>query len=108
LRNTKEVASYHIAATDGEIGHVADFIVEDDSWTIRYLVIDTRKWWRGKKVIVSPQWIAALDWAQAKVHVNLSREGIKQSPVYDSSKLISREYETQLYRHHGQTGYWLN
>jgi hypothetical protein len=108
LRNTKEVASYHIAATDGEIGHVVDFIVEDDSWKIRYLVIDTRKWWRGKKVIVSPEWIAAIDWAQAKVHVNLSREGIKQSPEYDSSKLISREYETQLYRHHGQTGYWLN
>ena len=108
LRNTKEVASYHIAATDGEIGHVVDFIMEDDSWTIRYLVIDTRKWWRGKKVIISPQWIAALDWAQAKVHVNLSREGIKQSPEYDSSKLISREYESQLYRHHGQTGYWLN
>jgi glycosyltransferase involved in cell wall biosynthesis len=43
-----------------------------------------------------------------RVHVNLSREGIKQSPEYDSSKLISREYETQLYRHHGQTGYWLN
>jgi hypothetical protein len=80
LPNTKEVASYHIAATDGEIGHVADFIVEDDSWTIRHLVIDTRKWWSGKKVIVSPQWIAALDWAQATVHVNLSREGIKQSP----------------------------
>jgi hypothetical protein len=87
---------------------LVDFIVEDDSWKIRYLVIDTRKWWRGKKVIISPQWIAAIDWAQAKVHVNLSREGIKQSPEYDSSKLISREYETQLYRHHGQTGYWLN
>ena len=106
LRNTEEVSSYHIAATDGEIGRVEDFIVEDDSWTIRYLAIDTRNWWPGRKVMVSPQWIAAIDWAQAKVHVNLSRHGIKQSPEYDSSKLISREYETQLYRHYGQTGYW--
>jgi hypothetical protein len=82
--------------------------VEDNSWLIRYLAIDTRYWLPGRTVLVSPQWIAAIDWAQAKVHVNLSREGIKQSPEYDSSKLISREYETQLYRHHGQTGYWLN
>ncbi len=108
LRSTREVASYHIAATDGEIGHVADFIVEDDSWTIRYLAIDTRNWLPGRKVIVSPQWIAAIDWAQARVHVNLSRDGVKRSPEYDSSRLISREYETQLHEHYGQPGYWPN
>jgi hypothetical protein len=108
LRSTQAMASYHIVATDGEIGHVEDFILEDDSWAIRYLTIDTRNWLPGKKVIVSPQWISLIDWAQGKVHVNLSREGVKQSPEYDSSKLISREYETQLYRHHGQTGYWQN
>lgn len=106
LRSTQEVASYHIAATDGEIGHVEDFIVEDDSWTIRYLAIDTRNWLPGKKVLVSPQWIALLDWARGQVHVNLSREGVKQSPEYDNSKLISREYETQLYQHYRQPGYW--
>jgi hypothetical protein len=108
LRSTQEVSSYSIAATDGEIGIVEDFIMEDDTWAIRYLAIDTHKWWPGKKVMISPQWIASIDWAQAKVHILLSREGIKQSPTYDSSKLISPEYETQLYRHHGQTGYWLN
>jgi hypothetical protein len=102
------VSSYSTAATDGEIGIVEDFIVEDDTWAIRYLAIDTHKWWPGKKVMISPQWIASIDWAQAKVNVLLSREGIKQSPTYDSSNLISPEYETQLYRHHGQTGYWLN
>ena len=108
LRSTQEVASYHIAANDGEIGHVEDFIVEDDSWTIRYLAIDTRNWVPGKKVIVSPQWISSIDWPQGKVHVYLSREGVKQSPTYDSSQLLSRDYEEQLYGHYGQTGYWLN
>jgi sporulation protein YlmC with PRC-barrel domain len=106
LRSTQEVASYHIAATDGEIGHVEDFILDVDSWTIRYLAIDTRNWLPGKKVIVSPQWIAAIDWAQGKVHIDLSREGVKQSPEYDSSTLISREYEEQLYQHYRQPGYW--
>lgn len=106
LRSVQEVASYHIAATDGEIGHVEDFIVEDDSWAIRYLAIDTRNWLPGKKVMISPQWISSIDWAQAKVHVNLSCEGIKDSPEYDHSKLISREYETELYQHYRQPGYW--
>jgi len=106
LRSTQEVANYHIAATDGEIGHVEDFILEDDSWTIRYLAIDTRNWLPGKKVLVSPQWISLIDWAQGKVHVNLSREGVKHSPEYDNSKLVSREYESQLYQHYRQPGYW--
>lgn len=107
LRSTQEVSSYHIAATDGGIGHAEDFIVEDDSWTIRYLVIDTRNWLPGKKVLVSPQWISLIDWAQGKVHVNLSREGVKQSPEYDYSRLIARDYEAQLYQHYRQTGYWV-
>ncbi|MEP7341090.1 MAG: PRC-barrel domain-containing protein [Acidobacteriota bacterium] len=106
LRSTQEVASYHMAATDGEIGHVEDFIVEDSSWVIRYLAIDTRNWLPGKKVLVSPEWISSIDWAQGKVHVNLSREGVKQSPEYDDSTLVAREYETQLYRHYRQPGYW--
>jgi len=106
LRSTQEVSSYHIAATDGEIGHVEDFILEDDSWTIRYLAIDTRNWLPGKKVIVSPRWISLIDWAQGKVHVNLSCAEVKQSPEYDHSKLISREYETQLHHHYRQPGYW--
>jgi hypothetical protein len=106
LRSAQDVASYHIAATDGEIGCVEDFIVEDDSWKIRYLAIDTRNWLPGKKALVSPHWIYLIDWAQGKVHFNLSREGVKQSPEYDNSKLISSEYEAQLYRHYRQPAYW--
>ena len=106
LRSTEEVSSYHIAATDGDIGHVEDFIVEENSWVIRYLAIDTRNWLPGRKVMVAPQWIASIDWAQGKVHVNLSCEGVKQSPEYDSSKLLSRAYEEQLYQHYHQPDYW--
>jgi len=108
LHSTQEVTSYHIAATDGDIGHAEDFILEDDNWTIRYLAIDTRNWLPGKTVIVSPQWITAIDWAQRKVHLNLSRDGVEHSPEFDSAKLISREYETQLHEHYGQPGYWVN
>jgi PRC-barrel domain len=108
LRSTQEVSAYSIAATDGEIGQVEDFILEEGSWAIRYLVVDTHKWWAGKKVMIAPKWIASIDWAQASVHVTLTREGIKQSPTYDGTVLLSRNYEEQLYGHYGQTGYWLN
>ena len=57
LRSTHDVSGYHIQAADGEIGHVEDFIIDDETWAIRYLVIDTKNWWYGKKVLVSPQWI---------------------------------------------------
>jgi hypothetical protein len=57
LRAMREVKDYHIQATDGEVGHLEDFIVDDQNWVIRYMVVDTRNWWPGKKVLVSPQWI---------------------------------------------------
>lgn len=106
LRSTAEVSTYNISAPDGDIGHVEDFIVEDDNWKIRYLAIDTSNWWVGKKVIISPQWISSIDWASNKVNVMLTRDGIKQSPEYDISKVLSRDYERELHRHYGQPAYW--
>jgi len=106
LRSTHEVAGYRIHATDGEIGHVEDFIIDDETWAIRYLVVDTRNWWPGKKVLVSPQWIERVSWSESKVFVNLSRDAIKQSPEYTEESLITRDYETALHRHYQIDGYW--
>jgi sporulation protein YlmC with PRC-barrel domain len=108
LRSAQEVGSYFIEAADGEIGHVDDLIVDDETWAIRYLIVDTGNWWPGKRVLISPQWISSIEWAQSKVHVHLSRDGVKKSPTYDSSMLVSRDYEQQLYGHYGQPGYWSN
>ena len=49
LRSSHDVSGYHIHAADGEIGHVEDFIIDDETWAIRYLIIDTRNWWPGKR-----------------------------------------------------------
>jgi len=78
LRSTHDVSGHHIQAADGEIGHVEDFIIDDETWSIRYLIIDTRNWWPGKKVLVSPQWIERVSWSKSKVFDNLPREIIKQ------------------------------
>ena len=106
LRSTDHVCGYHIEATDGEIGHVEDFIIDDETWTIRYLVVDTRNWWPGKKVLVSPHWIERVSWDESKVFVNLTREAIKQSPEYTERSLLTRDYETDLHRHYEIPGYW--
>jgi sporulation protein YlmC with PRC-barrel domain len=108
LRSTNEVGSYNIQASDGEIGHVEDFIIDDKTWAIRYLVIDTHKWWPGKKVLVSTHWIEHVGWGESKVFVNLSRESIKNSPEYTEESLLSREYETILHRHYKREGYWVD
>src|SRR4029453_11630334 len=57
LRSARAVTDYYIEATDGDLGHVEDFLVEDTTWAIRYMIVDTRNWWPGRKVIVSPEWI---------------------------------------------------
>jgi sporulation protein YlmC with PRC-barrel domain len=108
LRSSHAVTGYHIQAADGEIGHVEDFIIDDETWAIRYLIVGTSNWWPGKKVLVSPQWIKRVTWSERKVLVNLSRETIKQSPEYTEESLPTRDYEIGLHRHYDRQGYWVD
>jgi sporulation protein YlmC with PRC-barrel domain len=94
LRSTREVTGYHIEAADGGIGHVQDFIVDDEEWTIRHVVVDTRNWLPGKNVLVSPQSIARVSWEERKVYVDPPREKIKEAPGFHASALTSRQYES--------------
>jgi uncharacterized protein YrrD len=107
LRSTKEVIGYHIHATDGDIGHIEDFILEDESWIIRYLVVDTRNWLPGRSVLISPQWIEKISWSESKVWIDLPKDQIKSSPKYDPSAPINQEYETRLYDFYGRPKYWV-
>jgi len=106
LRSTRQVTGYHIQAMDGEIGHVQDFIVDDETWAIRYVVVNTQNWLPGKKVLVSPAWIRRVSWDKSKVFVGLSREPVKNSPGFDPSKPVSRGYEERLFDHYGRSKYW--
>jgi hypothetical protein len=108
LRSMHDVTNHRIQATDGEIGHVEDFIIDDENWAIRYLIVNTRNWWPGKKVLISPQWIERVSWSESKVFVNLTRETIKQSPDYADESLPTRDYEDLLHRHYKRQGYWIN
>src|SRR5208283_2780578 len=106
LRSTNAVTGYHLEATDGEIGHVKDFIVDDETWAIRYLEVDTRNWWPGKQVLVSPQWIDNVSWPDSKVYVDLTRETIKNAPEWLESMTVTREYENRLFDYYDRSPYW--
>jgi uncharacterized protein YrrD len=80
LRSTREVNGYRIHASDGEIGHVSDILMDDGTWTIRYLVVDTGDWLPGKRVLIAPAWITAISWDEQSVTVNRSREQVKEAP----------------------------
>jgi hypothetical protein len=107
LHSSAAVPGYSIAATDGEIGHVDGFVVDDQAWAIRYIEVATRNWWPGKKVLVSPAWIERVSWEESSVFVALSREAIQSGPEYDESSPIAREYENRLHCHYGRPPYWL-
>jgi hypothetical protein len=94
LRSTREVFGYHIDATDGELGHIEDFIVDDQTWRIGYIVIDTHNWLPGKKVIVAPMWIVKVRWIEKKVYVALQRQTIENSPECNLEAL--RRENTEL------------
>jgi hypothetical protein len=96
LRSTDEVTGYHNKAKDGEIGHVEDFLYDDMDWSIHYLVVDTRNWWPGKRVLIPPAWIGEIRWKDRAVDVDAYREDIRQAPAYDPARPMSEEYERQL------------
>lgn len=102
LRSIKEVTGYHVQAEDGDIGHIDDFIVDDDNWSIRYLVIDTRNLISGKKVLVATTWLHSMSWEESTAFVALQRQAIKGSPEFDPSKPVNREYEEVLHDYYGR------
>jgi hypothetical protein len=83
LHKTSKLAGVHIVATDGEVGHVDDFLV-DESWTVRYLVVDTSNWIGGKSVLISPSAIEKVNSPDREIRVKLTRDQIKHSPSVDT------------------------
>lgn len=107
LRSTSEVRGYSIRSDEGEgVGHVEDFLIDPDSWAIRYLIVDTKEWWPGKKVLISPSWIRQEGWEGRSISVNLSGESIKNSIEYHEDSPLTRNYEMELHQQYGRGGYW--
>lgn len=106
LRSAEEVAGYYIHATDGALGHVEDFVADDEGWVIRYLAVHTGVF-GAKKVLISPQWLGKISYSGKRVYLKLTRAKILKSPGFVPGGPIDREYEERLYDYYGQPAYWV-
>jgi hypothetical protein len=101
LRSIEAVTGYHIEARDGEIGHVEDFLIDDADWSIHYLLINTKNWWPGKKVLISPLSVLEIDWLDNLVKVNVDRQKVKDCPAYDPSMTVDQAYDERFLTYYG-------
>ena len=106
LRSCEALMRYRIEATDGGVGHVQGLLVDEETWSIRYFIVQTSNWWLGHEVLIAPQWIRDVSWLNSTVSVRLTRQAVKDAPPFDSAEPLNRDQEMGLYRHHGRTGYW--
>ncbi|MGZ8409267.1 MAG: PRC-barrel domain-containing protein [Hyphomicrobium sp.] len=106
LRNASAIKGYAIAATDGRLGTVSDFLFDDASWLVRWLVVDTGKWLSGRKVLLPPSVLGHIDPNGNEFAVSLTMQQVKDSPDIDTERPVSRQIETNIYDFYGWSPYW--
>jgi sporulation protein YlmC with PRC-barrel domain len=100
LRSIAAVKGYHIHASDGSIGHVEDFVIDDAAWDIRYLIIDTANWWPGEHVLMSPLAVQKVSWGHSQIRLNVSRAKVKAGPAWKPFDAIDPAFEARLRSHY--------
>jgi hypothetical protein len=106
LLDIKTLEGRGIGATDGAIGKVDDFYFDDESWVIRYVVVDTSKWLGGREVLISPYSIDRMDRLAETLPVTVTKDQVRNSPSIDSDKPVSRQYERGYLGYYGYPYYW--
>lgn len=106
LRSAIEVMNYSVSASDTNAGRVDDIIIDDSSWVIRYLAIDTGHIMPDRKVLINTEWIESVSWEKECVTLDLTLDAIRECPPYDPDEAVNREYEVRLYDYHGRPRYW--
>lgn len=101
------VHGYSVAARDGELGTIDEFLFDDEIWAVRYVVIKTGDWLPGKKVLISPFTLEAPDWELTKLSVSLTMDQVRTGPLLGADEQVSRLHQIELYRHYGWVPYWV-
>jgi hypothetical protein len=101
LRSVVEVIGYHVHATDGDIGHVENFMLDREDWSLPYFVVDTSNWWFGNCVLIATHSVEGVTWSDRHVRLGVTREQIKTSPPWDPLVGLDEIYATDLHRHYG-------
>ena len=107
LHSGNTVIRYHVHATDGDIGHVQGILIDERTWAIHYLIVNTSNWWLGHEVLIAPEWISSVNWTDSTVTVDVTRQAIKDAPPYDPAVSLDREHAARIHRHDGRDEYRL-
>ncbi len=106
LANSSHLKGFVIQATDGELGTVEHFYFDDESWAIRYLVVDAGGWLDGREVLISPISIVSADWQAKRIDVALTKKQVEHSPNIDTQRPVSRQHESEYMGYYGYPYYW--
>lgn len=106
LRSIKDLHGCTVRASDGDIGGINQVYFDDEMWGIRYLVVETRDWLHDRQVLVSPYSLKHADWSSKTVHVNLTRQQVRDSPRLDTDNPVSRQSEIEYVGYYGYPNYW--
>jgi hypothetical protein len=107
LRSGGALTGGRVVGSDGDIGLIKDLLIDERSWAIRYLTVETGSWWPAQQVLISPQWINEVNWSDTVISVNMSRQDVRAAPHFDPKVTIDRKLEIGLHEHYGQPGYWV-
>lgn len=106
LRSCNDTIQYQVQALDGELGHLHGLLVDEDTWAVRYFIVSTGNWWLGHQVLMAPSWIKEINWIDAKISVDMTRQQLKSAPIFDPGVPLSRQKELGIHRHYNRPGYW--
>ncbi len=104
VRSISEITGDEIEATDGDIGHAEDFLIDTALWQVRYLIVHTSNWWAGEKLLVSPLSVGRIDWARSIIHLDVSRQKVKDSPPYAAAQTVDGAFEELFHSYYGFRG----
>lgn len=96
LRSCKEIVNYNIEALDSEVGHLQGLLLDEENWSVKYLMVNTSNWWLGHQVLIEPQTITGISWGDARIYVDLLRQQVQDSPIFDPDAL--EMYESYSYK----------
>ena len=106
LRNVTRLRGFEIRAKDGEVGTLDQFYFDDETWAIRYLIVNTGIWLSGRLVLVSPIALRQANWESRRLDVALTKKQVEDSPGIDTHKPVSRQHEAVYMGYYGYPYYW--
>ena len=106
LNVVSSLKGFDIQAKDGGLGTVSDFLFDDSTWKVRWLVVDTGKWLTGRKVLIHPSAVGYADYGSQELTVALTKTQVKDSPDIAQDRPVSQQMQNELYGYYGWDPLW--